>query len=167
MELKPTLQWNDDSPGSQCKVTSSISYFTFTFQSGFNSLCGRSTVQNKGCHPSSTFLCLNKLPCIIPPLLLPIHHQLTQSEGGTWNSCSFSFLLLFQRGCATASATLLFTLGHHQGNLLSTGISTSSDAFWGNTKSLESVRSNINNYRKNKRELLNTKTSPGNAETRN
>lgn len=48
-------------------------------------------------------------------------------------SCSFSFLLLFQRGCAIASATLLLTLGH-QGNLHPTGICTSSDGFEGNTK---------------------------------
>lgn len=107
--------------------------FHLHFPVWINSMCGRSTVQNQGCHPSSTFLCLNKLLWIIPPLLLPIHHQVALS--GALHPCSFSLLLLFHRGCAIASATLLLTLGH-QGNFHPTGMSASSDGFWGNTKKL-------------------------------
>lgn len=60
------------------------------------------------------------------------------------HSCSFSFLLLFQRECVITSAMLLLTLGH-QGNLHPTRISTSSDGFgeiqkawnlWGPTQTI-------------------------------
>lgn len=81
-------------------------------------------------------------------------------------SCSFSFLLLFQRGCAIASATLLLTLGH-QGNLHPTGICTSSDGFEGNTKKLGVCEVQTNTHGKNKREVLNTTTLSGNVKTKN
>lgn len=134
IELKPILQWNDDSTRSQCKATFSTSY---SISPSLSSLDLIACVEGALCktrdvihlQPSCVSIDCSGLS------LLYCSQSITKLLWVALHPCSFSLLLLFHRGCAIASATLLLTLGH-QGNFHPTGMSASSDGFWGNTKKL-------------------------------
>lgn len=164
MELKTILQWNDDSTGSQCKATFSTSH---------SILPSLSSLDLIACVEGA--LCKTRDVIHLQPSCVS-----TNCPGLSLLYCSQSITnLLWGAGQLFLQLFFLFAFPKEMCHCICwfwpwdikaiyipLGYPQALMAFGEIQKSLESVRSNTNNHGKNKRELLNTTTLPGNVNAR-